>query len=137
MTKLKLAFALALAAGCNAIAGISDFHTVDDQDGGPDASDDADAPLPTCSDPDVPLRITVIESKSGAFTGIADQGGLFSFLGVGHRFEQCVPRDATILDLRAQPGDPSNAVHDWGACGEGRRCNMTVTAATILDVRLQ
>jgi hypothetical protein len=145
-----LAFALSLAAGCNAIAGIADFTTVDGAGGaGPDAGGDApsadaagedagnDAALPACNDPDVPLRISVVESKSGDFSGITDTHGLFASLGVGETFAQCVPKHLTVLDLRAEPGDPSNASHDWGACGVGRRCAMTVEAATILDVHLQ
>jgi hypothetical protein len=78
----------------------------------------------------------VIDSASGEFTGISEQGGLFSFLGVGKTFSQCVPVP-TSLDLRAEPGDPSNGEHDWGACGVGRRCTMTVSAPTALDVHLQ
>jgi hypothetical protein len=166
MRRPLLAISLLITAGCNALAGIADYRTVDafggsgtggsggggvdagatgtggadasgaDAGGGTD-SGGADAGLPACSAPDVALVITVVESKSGQFTGITDTKGLFSFLGIGHTFPACVPAQSTVLDLRAEPGDPSNAVHDWGACGMGRSCNMTVTAPTILDVHLQ
>jgi hypothetical protein len=141
MRSHHLVFAVALLAGCNAIAGIGDYRTVDAFGGGGAATGGADAgsggaPLPTCSGPEVGLRITVVESVSGQFSGISDQGGLFTFLGVGKTFSSCVP-SPTVLDLRAEPNDPSTGKHDWGACGVGRRCNMTVDAPTALDVHLQ
>jgi hypothetical protein len=160
-----LSMSLLVAAGCNTLAGIDAYRTVDAfggnstggrgtgggahaggaDAGGADAGNmgvggadgGVDAGLPACSDPDVALIIAVIDSSSGQFTGITDTKGLFLFLGVGHTFQACVPALSTVLDLRAEPGDPSNAVHDWGTCGTGRSCNMTVTAPTTLDVHLQ
>jgi hypothetical protein len=146
---------LLAAAGCNALAGIDGYRTVDGfggsataggtgggvADGGvADASSaesgGADAGLPACSEPDVALVITVVDSQFGQLTGITDTKGLFSFLAIGQTFKACVPALTTVLDLRAEPGDPSNLMHDWGACGKGRSCNMTITAPTILDVHL-
>jgi hypothetical protein len=143
--KPELVLVLSLCAGCNSLAGIADYHTVDAfDDGGPaDAADDAGdagsdaATLPTCTGADVPLRIDVIESKSQAFTGISDAKGHFSMLAVGDTYQACVPPQVTLLDLRAEPNDPSDGMHDWGDCGTGRRCVMTVVAATLLEVHLQ
>jgi hypothetical protein len=145
--------ACALTA-CNQVAGIADLRegeadasddasegaasSPDDAgtDGVADAALDVAPPLPSCNDPQVALVIDVIDSKSGNFTGITDGNGLFSTLTIGQTFRQCVPR-GTVLDLRADPGDPSDAVHDWGVCGMGRRCDMTVQQPTVLEVHLQ
>jgi hypothetical protein len=135
-----LPLALTLLAGCNLIAGIADYRTVDafDDGGAPDGGDaGSDAPVqPTCNSPDVPLRIAVLGSASGDFYGIAEVRGLFSELLIGHVFAECVP-SGTQIELHALPGDPSDAVHDWGTCGQGRHCAMTVVAATDLEVELQ
>jgi hypothetical protein len=157
---LYLLVATALA-GCNQVAGIADFRTGEldaSEAGGDDASapgqdaggsdaeggaaDDASSqsdggtPLPACNAPQVALVIAVSDSTPGQFTGVSDGNGLFQLLRVGNTFSGCVA-PGTMLDLRAEPGDPSNAVHDWGACGTGRRCEMTIQAATVLDVDLR
>jgi predicted small secreted protein len=130
MMRRASALALILLAGCNSIAGIGDYHA-----GAGDAGSDAPV-APTCNDPEVSLRIAVLGSVSGDFYGITEVKGLFAELDVGHVFAECVPA-GTGIELHALPGDPSDAVHDWGTCGQGRHCAMTVFSATDLEVELQ
>jgi hypothetical protein len=132
-------FALAAPVACSGVAGISDFRvgsTDAGDDGAVDSSFDAaaDAALPACTLPEVSLRIAVVSSASGHFQGITG-GNLFTSLAVGTVFARCVPL-STQVELQAEP-DESSASHDWGVCGAGRRCSMTIAAPTDIEVHLQ
>jgi hypothetical protein len=155
-----VAIATLSALACSQIAGIANFR-----DGEPDAGDGGngsgssgdgpaspgdgaaigsdgsgtggDASPPSNCAPQVGLLIQVADSTPGRFTGISDGNNLFpGVLAIGQPFSQCVPI-GTMLDLQAEPGDPSDAVHDWGVCGLGRRCGMTIQTPTVLDVDLR
>jgi hypothetical protein len=123
-------------AGATADSGgavVSDSGAVGVLDAGI-PEDDAATPPTGCTGATVALVIHVIDSSSGQFTGIFSEGSIPP-LNIGQSFQACVA-PGTSIDLRAAPGDPSNAVHDWGVCGTGRRCDTTIAQPTTIDVHL-
>jgi len=163
VSPLALLLGLLTLAACNGLAGISDFHEVDQfpsdgssQEGGANDAGGADAgdagsasgvvvadaadgalPPPACDATQLALQITVIASPTNAFVGVDIHFPALGGVQAGDTRTICLA-PGTAVDLRANP-DKHGALHKWDGtnCGTIDRCAFTLTTNVVATVHLQ